>query len=92
TASSTTLNLPADQMDSIFIKTLESSGINVAGNDAKYIATAKQACTDIRGGKTFLDVALNLSMGDDPTQKGTIVGAGIAIYCPDQESKISAGE
>ena len=39
------------QMDSIFTKT--NRHVNVAGNDAKYIATAKQACTDIRGGKTF---------------------------------------
>ncbi|MBD0020658.1 protein kinase [Gordonia pseudamarae] len=91
TSAPTTINLPDSQKDSIFIKTLESSGIAVNGNDSQYIATAKQACTDIRGGKSFLDVALNLSMGNDPTQKGTIVGAGIAVYCPEQESKITAG-
>ena len=80
--------LSTEKENEVFLQTLEQ--LNVTCPD-KYIKVGRQACTDIRGGKSFIDIALNSPLGLGPVQSGSVVGAAIGVFCPDQQSKISAG-
>ena len=82
--------LSTEKENEVFLKTLKQLNVAVP-DEAKYIAVGRQACTDIRGGKSFIDVALNNSLGLGPVSAGSLVGAAIGVFCPDQQSKISAG-
>ena len=82
--------LSEDKENEAFIRTLQQLGVAVP-DEAEYIAVGRQACADIRGGKPFIDVALNLSLGLGPVSNGSVVGAVIGVFCPDQQSKISTG-
>lgn len=82
--------LSAEKENEVFLKTLKQLNVAVP-DEAKYIEVGRQACTDIRGGKSFIDVALNNPLGLGPVSAGSLVGAAIGVFCPDQQSKISAG-
>ncbi|HMS75301.1 DUF732 domain-containing protein [Gordonia sp. (in: high G+C Gram-positive bacteria)] len=82
--------LSTEKENEVFLQTLEQLNVDVPDKD-KYIKVGRQACTDIRGGKSFIDIALNSPLGLGPVQSGSVVGAAIGVFCPDQQSKISAG-
>ncbi|GAB06053.1 DUF732 domain-containing protein [Gordonia amarae] len=82
--------LSVEKENEVFLRTLKQLNVAVP-DEARYIAVGRQACTDIRGGKSFIDVALNNSLGLGPVSAGSLIGAAIGVFCPDQQSKISAG-
>ncbi|MFE5533411.1 DUF732 domain-containing protein, partial [Embleya sp. NPDC056538] len=57
--------------------------------DADLISQGKQACSDLKSGKTLLDTAMKVTAVSGVSEKGMLVGGAIAAFCPEQSGKVS---
>ncbi|WP_439676890.1 DUF732 domain-containing protein [Embleya sp. MST-111070] len=58
-------------------------------SDADLISQGKQACSDLKSGKSLLDTAMKVTAVSGVSEKGMLVGGAIAAFCPDQSGKVS---
>ncbi|MYS80392.1 DUF732 domain-containing protein [Embleya scabrispora] len=57
-------------------------------SDAELVAQGKQACSDLKSGKTLLETATKVTAVSAIQEKGMLVGAAMPAFCPDQTGKI----
>ncbi|MGW1997200.1 DUF732 domain-containing protein [Embleya sp. NPDC001921] len=56
--------------------------------DAELVAQGKQACADLKSGKTLVESAMKVTAVSAVQEKGMLVGGAIAAFCPDQSGKV----
>lgn len=81
----------ADPADDTYLRTLQQRGLSwAAGQDQTMINVGHAVCTDFAGGDTMAqtteDVKKSLGVGNNGA--GSIVGAAVASYCPENRSKM----
>lgn len=81
--------------DDMYLDVLDDDGVpNVDSNRDNLIEMGKAACTDLDDGQSIEDLADqvvgNLPDGWTYENVGTVIGAGIAAYCPEHQDQIDA--
>lgn len=88
---------PEQSTDDMYLQVLDDDGVpNVDANRHNLIELGKSACDDLDDGQTIEDLANqvvgNLPDGWTYENVGTVIGAGIAAYCPEHQDQIDALE
>jgi hypothetical protein len=82
----------ADPADDQYLQTLQQRGLSwAAGQDGTMINVGHAVCSDFDGGDTMAQTVgdVKKSLGISNNGAGSIVGAAIAAYCPQNRSKMS---
>lgn len=82
----------ADPADDQYLQTLQQRGLSWApGQDGTMINVGHAVCSDFDGGDTMAQTVgdVKKSLGISNNGAGSIVGAAIAAYCPQNRSKMS---
>jgi Protein of unknown function (DUF732) len=81
----------ADPADDAYLQTLQQHGLGWApGADGTMINVGRAVCSDFAGGDTMSQTVQDVkkSLGVSSSGAGTIIGAAIANYCPENRSKM----
>jgi hypothetical protein len=82
----------ADPADDQYLQTLQQRGLSWApGQDGTMINVGHAVCSDFDGGDTMAQTVgdVKKSLGISNNGAGSIVGAAIAAYCPQNRTKMS---
>jgi hypothetical protein len=81
----------ADPADDNYLQTLQQRGLSWApGQDPTMINVGHAVCQDFAGGDTMEQTVgdVKKALGVSNNGAGTIVGAAVAAYCPENRSKM----
>jgi uncharacterized protein DUF732 len=81
----------ADPADDNYLQVLRQRGLSWAdGQDGTMINVGHAVCTDFAGGDTMEQTVgdVKKSLGVSNNGAGSIVGAAVAAYCPENRSKM----
>jgi hypothetical protein len=81
----------ADPADDAYLQTLQQHGLSWAnGADGTMINVGHAVCSDFAGGDTMAQTVQDVkkSLGLSNNGAGTIIGAAVANYCPENRSKM----
>ena len=81
----------ADIADDAYLQTLQQHGLGWAnGADGTMINVGHAVCSDFAGGDTMSQTVQDVkkSLGLSNSGAGTIIGAAVANYCPENRSKM----
>ncbi|GBG39363.1 DUF732 domain-containing protein [Mycobacterium montefiorense] len=81
----------ADPADDTYLQTLQQRGLSWAnGQDQTMINVGHAVCTDFAGGDTMEQTVgdVKKALGVSNNGAGSIVGAAVAAYCPENRSKM----
>lgn len=81
----------ADPADDAYLQTLQQHGLTWAnGADGTMINVGHAVCSDFAGGDTMSQTVQDVkkSLGVSNNGAGTIIGAAVANYCPENRSKM----
>ncbi|OBA57598.1 hypothetical protein A5647_23685 [Mycobacterium sp. 1100029.7] len=81
----------ADPADDNYLQTLQQRGLSWApGQDQTMINVGHAVCQDFGGGDTMEQTVgdVKKALGVSNNGAGTIVGAAVAAYCPENRSKM----
>jgi hypothetical protein len=82
----------ADPADDQYLQTLRQRGLSwAAGQDGTMINVGRAVCADFDGGDTMAQTVgdVKKSLGVSNNGAGSIVGAAVAAYCPQNRAKMS---
>jgi Protein of unknown function (DUF732) len=81
----------ADPADDAYLQTLQQHGLGWAnGADGTMTNVGHAVCSDFAGGDTMSQTVQDVkkSLGLSNSGAGTIIGAAVANYCPENRSKM----
>lgn len=79
-----------DAKTDIYLKSLDAAGVSFS-SDSAAISAGKKVCDDLKAGKAATDLSRGADPGGDLVRGASVVGAAIAAFCPDQQSKLIPG-
>lgn len=81
----------SDASTKTYLQLVKATGGSFATDDDA-IAAGKQVCSDFESGKSMLEITAGLeSKAGGKAQAAAVVGAAVGTFCPDQQTKVTAG-